>query len=141
MEGESSQRSMIKRSTHQWTVEEDAILIDCCMDLVNHGGWSKDNGTFKSGYLTQLEKSMAEKIPNCAIKGNPHINSRMRTLKSQYREVAEMLSSAASGFGWDDDKKCITCDLDVWVGWVKVLKIHTYVLLYLYVYAICFLLG
>ncbi|XVF44950.1 hypothetical protein PTKIN_Ptkin02bG0164300 [Pterospermum kingtungense] len=43
----------------------------------------------------------------------------MKTLKTQYREVADMLGHAGSGFGWDDVNKCVTCDLDVWNGWLK----------------------
>ncbi|XVF70030.1 hypothetical protein PTKIN_Ptkin11bG0128500 [Pterospermum kingtungense] len=106
-----------KRSTHQWTASEDAVLVQCLLELVNQG-WSKDNG-FKSGYLQQLEKWMASKIPNCQIKVDPHIKSRMKTLKTQYREMADMLGHAASGFGWNDVNKCVTCDLDVWTEWLK----------------------
>ncbi|XP_017982412.1 PREDICTED: uncharacterized protein At2g29880-like [Theobroma cacao] len=43
----------------------------------------------------------------------------MRLLKTQYKEIAEMISHSASGFGCDDVKKCVTCDDDVWIGWVK----------------------
>ncbi|XP_039140395.1 uncharacterized protein LOC120277602 [Dioscorea cayenensis subsp. rotundata] len=60
---------------------------------------------------------MAEKIPNCKIMGYPHIKSRMRTLKSQFRELKEMRSQ--SGFGWDDANKCVTCEDDVWYSWLK----------------------
>ncbi|WRX07824.1 Myb/SANT-like domain - like 1 [Theobroma cacao] len=104
-----------KRSTHQWTPIENGVLIDCCIDLVNEGSWGRDNGTFKPGYLQQLEQWMKERIPNCNIKAIPHIYSRMRLLKTQYREIAEMISHSASGFGWDDVKKCVTCDDDVWI--------------------------
>ncbi|XP_017980960.1 PREDICTED: uncharacterized protein At2g29880-like [Theobroma cacao] len=41
----------------------------------------------------------------------------MRLLKTQYREIAEMISHSASIFDWDDVKKCVTCDDDVWIGW------------------------
>ncbi|KAH7668927.1 hypothetical protein IHE45_11G042400 [Dioscorea alata] len=81
-----------KRSTHQWNAHEDGILIQCCLDLKDKGGWNGDNGTFRPGYLVHLEKAMAEKISNC---------------------------NAASGFGWDDVNKCVTCDIEVWNGWVK----------------------
>ena len=42
---------------------------------------------------------MAEKIPNCGIKGDPHIKSRMKTLKTQYKEMTNLLGHAGSGFG------------------------------------------
>ncbi|XP_017982352.1 PREDICTED: uncharacterized protein At2g29880-like [Theobroma cacao] len=109
-----------KKSTHQWTPTEDGVLINSCIDLVNERSWGRNNGTFKPGYLQQLEKWMKERILNCNIRAIPHINSRMRLLKTQYREVAEMISHSTSGFGWDDVKKCVTCDDDVWIGWVKI---------------------
>ena len=31
-----------------------------------------------------------------------------------------MLSSVASGFGWDDINKCVTCDIEVRNRWLKV---------------------
>ncbi|KAH7663454.1 hypothetical protein IHE45_14G056700 [Dioscorea alata] len=96
-----------KRSTHQWSAHEDGFLIQCCLDLKDKDGWNGDNGTFRPGYLVHLEKTMAEKIPNCQIKGTPYIQSRLKTLKSQYR------------LGWDDVNKCVTCDIEVWDGWVK----------------------
>ncbi|EOY16509.1 Uncharacterized protein TCM_035306 [Theobroma cacao] len=83
------------------------------------GSQKANNGTFKLGYLQQLEKWMAEKITNCQIRGIPHIQFRMRLLKSQYREVAEMLGHSASGFRWTDVNKCVTCKTNIWNGWVK----------------------
>ena len=94
------------------------MLVDCLLELVNQG-WSKDN-KFMADYLQQLEKWMVEEIPNCGIKSNPHIKSRMKTLKTQYREMADMLGNAGFGFGWDDVNKCVICDLDVQNGWIKI---------------------
>ncbi|KAH7665638.1 Myb/SANT-like domain-containing protein [Dioscorea alata] len=117
MENLTSQASVKtnKRNNHQWTPSEDKILIECCLELVNQG-WRADNG-FKIGYLSQLQKWMVEKIPNCKIMGDPHIKSRMRILKSQFRELKEMRSQ--SGFGWDEANKCVTCEDDVWYSWLK----------------------
>ncbi|XVE78958.1 hypothetical protein DITRI_Ditri14bG0020100 [Diplodiscus trichospermus] len=36
----------------------------------------------------------------------------MKTLKTQYREVAYMLGNVGYGFGLDDVNKCVTCDID-----------------------------
>ena len=95
MDDLSSQRSgkASKRSTHQSTSTEDAILVNCLLELVNQG-CSKDNG-FRASYLQQLEKWMAEKIPNCGIKGDPHIKFKMKT---QYRKVIDILGHADFGF-------------------------------------------
>ncbi|KAH7691695.1 Myb/SANT-like domain-containing protein [Dioscorea alata] len=117
MENLTSQENvkMNKRNNHQWTPTEDKILIECCLELVNQG-WRANNG-FKPGYLSQLQKWMAEKIPNCKIMGNPHMNSRMRTFKAQFRELKEIRSQ--SRFGWDKVNKCITCEDYVWYSWLK----------------------
>ncbi|KAH7653464.1 hypothetical protein IHE45_19G081600 [Dioscorea alata] len=65
-----------KRNNHQWSPAEYKVLVEY-------------NG-FKIGYLTQLQKWMAENIPSCKIMGDPHIKSRMRTFKAQFRELKEM---------------------------------------------------
>ena len=73
--------------------------------------WRGEGGNFKVGFLSQLEKMMANKIPNCNIKAQPHIHSRLKLLKQQYGAIYDMLNT--SGFGWDDTRKCISCDQDV----------------------------
>lgn len=55
--------------------------------------WRTNNG-FKIGYLTQLQRSMVEKIPNYKIIGDPHIKYRMMTLKAQFRQIKEMRSQS-----------------------------------------------
>ncbi|TYJ99700.1 retrotransposon protein [Cucumis melo var. makuwa] len=44
---------------HSWTKEEEVGLVE----LVNVGGWRSDNETFRPGYLYQLARIMAFKIP------------------------------------------------------------------------------
>ncbi|KAA0036791.1 retrotransposon protein [Cucumis melo var. makuwa] len=48
---------------HSWTKEEEAGLVECLVELVNVGGWRFDNETFRPGYLNQLARMMAFKIP------------------------------------------------------------------------------
>ncbi|KAA0064269.1 retrotransposon protein [Cucumis melo var. makuwa] len=50
---------------HVWTKEEEGTLVECLMELVSMGGWKSDNCTFRPGYLTQLVRMMAEKLPEC----------------------------------------------------------------------------
>ena len=42
-----------------------------------------------------------------------------------------MLGVAASGFGWNDTKKCIECDKSIFNGWVKVIFIYYFEMLHL----------
>ena len=53
---------------HQWTALEDSKVVECLLHMANSGKWKADNGTFKPGYLPQLEKMMNEKIPQCGLK-------------------------------------------------------------------------
>ncbi|OMO54607.1 hypothetical protein COLO4_36392 [Corchorus olitorius] len=40
--------------------------------------WRADNGTFRAGYLGELEKRMQERLLGCDAKGTPHISSRVK---------------------------------------------------------------
>ncbi|XVF44266.1 hypothetical protein PTKIN_Ptkin02bG0106700 [Pterospermum kingtungense] len=39
-------------------------------------------------------------------------------MKRQYHAICEMLSNA-SGFGWNDEDKCVTASKDVFDEWIK----------------------
>nr|CAD1822766.1 unnamed protein product [Ananas comosus var. bracteatus] len=125
MEEVSSQQTSKAKNKgikHQWTKHEDEKLIECLLDLSNSRQWRADNGTFRNGYLQQLERWMHEKIPDCELKGVPHIESRFKLWKSQYNAIFEMLGPSASGFGWSDKNKCVECDKNVYDNWVKCLE-------------------
>ncbi|XVF53717.1 hypothetical protein PTKIN_Ptkin05aG0120900 [Pterospermum kingtungense] len=51
------------------------------------------------------------KLPEAQLKANPHIESRVKTLKKQYNAIFEMLT-IGSGFGWNDVDKCLTSSKD-----------------------------
>ncbi|EHA8588829.1 hypothetical protein COCNU_scaffold006797G000020 [Cocos nucifera] len=65
---------------------------------------------------------MANKISNYGIKTQPYIHSRFKLLKQQYGAIYDMLNTL--GFGWDDARKCITCDQDVWTIRSRVILKH-----------------
>ena len=67
-----------------------------------------DNG-FRSGYLGQLEKIIEQKIPNCGLKADPHILSRVKTLKKQTLAISDMIANS-SGFSLDHENKMIVCE-------------------------------
>ena len=63
---------------------------------------------------------MNEKIPNCGLKAQHYIDSCVKILKKQYNAVSEILGPCASGFGWNDDLKCIVTKKSVFDEWVNV---------------------
>ena len=41
---------------HSWTIQEDAVLVRCLHVMADDPKWKGDNGTVRSGYLSQLRK-------------------------------------------------------------------------------------
>ena len=95
----SSMTSSSRLPKHTWTKEEEASLVE----LVNAGGWRSDNGTFHPGYLNQLARMMAFKIPGCNIHAST-IDSRIKLMKRMFYALLEMCGLMCSGFGWNDEK-------------------------------------
>lgn len=107
------------RKCSRWTPSEDRALVTAISDLLDLGGWKADNGQFKNGAWAKVEAIMQQKLPGCDKKAKPHIESRVKLLRRQYDAIAEMLSPSASGFGWNDEAKFVTCPQAVWDDWVK----------------------
>uniref|UniRef100_A0A8R7QVK2 Myb/SANT-like domain-containing protein n=1 Tax=Triticum urartu TaxID=4572 RepID=A0A8R7QVK2_TRIUA len=84
---------------------------------MNDSSWKVDTG-HKSGYLTYIEKKMAEVLPHADLKADPHIRSKVKILKKQLSYVLEIMQNG-SGFGWDDEKKMVIGDRETYMGWAK----------------------
>ncbi|XP_054785965.1 uncharacterized protein At2g29880-like [Prosopis cineraria] len=108
-----------KSTHHVWTPEEDSLLVQSLLQLRDDGTLVADNG-FKAGGLKKLQRMIEEKSPGCGILAVPHIQSRLKTLKTSWQVIYDMLyGSNTSGFGWDPDKQCVTADKEVWDEYVK----------------------
>ncbi|KAK0585181.1 hypothetical protein LWI29_024345 [Acer saccharum] len=102
-----------------WTEEEDNKLIEPLLELNNNGRF-KAEGSFKPGHLKELEKKLHEKLPRYDLLAKPHIESRMKTLKTHFHIVHDMLTgSNCSGFGWDIEKKTVTAEKPVWDAYIQ----------------------
>ncbi|PON87613.1 Myb/SANT-like domain containing protein [Trema orientale] len=99
--------------------EEDKHLIDALIELHNEGKF-KAEGNFKPGHLKELENKLRDRMPRCDLQAKPHIESRMKTLKTHFQVVHEMLTGPyCSGFGWDSERKVITAEKPVWDAYLE----------------------
>ncbi|KAL6624579.1 hypothetical protein ACP70R_031900 [Stipagrostis hirtigluma subsp. patula] len=105
-----------RRDKRHWTAEEEKILVDILYEM-NDSGWKVDTG-HKSGYHLYIEKELAKKLPNAQIKADPHIQSKVKTLKKQLSWILD-IQQYGSGFGWDDDRKMVVGDKEAFMEWAK----------------------
>ncbi|CAN6287908.1 unnamed protein product [Urochloa humidicola] len=100
-----------KRDKRHWTAEEEKVLTDVLYEM-NDSGWKVDTG-HKSGYLSFIEKELATRLPNACIKADPHIQSKVKTLKKLLSYVLDIQQSG-SGFGWDEERKMVVGDRTIY---------------------------
>ncbi|KAF7812059.1 putative Myb/SANT-like domain-containing protein [Senna tora] len=101
MEGQSESSTPAALKNHRvWTPTEDALLVQCLLDVIAADGKFIQKNFFIPGHLRTLEGKMEEKSPRCGIKGIPHIQSRLRTLKSNWQ--------------------CVTVEPAVWDEYVRI---------------------
>ncbi|KAK3230660.1 hypothetical protein Dsin_002541 [Dipteronia sinensis] len=100
-----------------WTKEEEDALLSILDETVETGGRA-DCGSFKSGTVKNIETRMLFAIPDCGLKANPHIETKMKFWKKQHGIVYDMLNT--SGFGWNDVRKYIEVNSDAaWNSYVQ----------------------
>ncbi|GER28413.1 Rho guanine nucleotide exchange factor 10-like protein [Striga asiatica] len=99
-----------------WSPAEESALVDILKDMVNEG-WRVDNG-FRQGYNFEIERRLHKKYPDCTLRADPHISSKIHVWRKNYVSVA--LIKTTSGFGWSELTKTFSCDDQVWSNWIKV---------------------
>ena len=108
-------RKVVRRT---WTRDEEEALLTILEDVVARGQRC-DTGSFKSGTINMIERSLSDMCPQSGLKANPHIESKLKKWKKQYGIVYDMLNK--SGFGWNDSLKCVEVDSDeAWRSYVQV---------------------
>ena len=118
--GGSSNDQSRKGMRRTWTKDEKEALLTILEDVVARGQHC-DIGSFKSGTMTIIERSLSVMCPQSGLKVNPHIESKLRKWKKQYGVVYDMLNK--SGFGWNDTLKCVEVDSDeAWRSYVQVIN-------------------
>ena len=78
---------------HSWTNQEDAVLVRYLHGMTNDLKWKRDNCTFRSRYLRQLEKMLDKKLFESKIKADLHIKSNIRLLTRQYNAICKMITT------------------------------------------------
>ena len=77
------------KNKRAWSYDESSTLIEVMLEVHNTGKYKADRG-FKPGYFLAVERGLQAKLPGSGIKANPHIESRMKTLRIHFNIVYDM---------------------------------------------------
>ncbi|KAF5953287.1 hypothetical protein HYC85_006143 [Camellia sinensis] len=107
------------RGRRVWTLKECDVLIQAMRDLFSEKR-KADNGQFRCGFYSELEKLIILAFPGTDLHASSHIKSKIKFWRRQYNLLTDMLR--LSGCGWDDFDKIILIDSEqVWQNYVKVI--------------------
>ena len=68
----------------------------------------KTNGGFRNNYLSEVHRRILAKRPDFSKKISPHIESKVKWLKTKFHVINDMLKQ--SGCSWNDVEKKIACE-------------------------------
>ncbi|KAK6780998.1 hypothetical protein RDI58_023182 [Solanum bulbocastanum] len=107
-----SRRRSTPSTRRTWTPTEESTLINGLKELCVNGRRA-DNGTFRPGYLMELEHYLRERHPESGLKGEPHVNSKLKFWKRSYASLSLLKGRSGLGFQYsdgtiiiDDPKEC-----------------------------------
>ncbi|KAK9056344.1 hypothetical protein SSX86_027434 [Deinandra increscens subsp. villosa] len=111
------------KNKRKWNENEDEKLVAAMLDVLNSGSNYKSDNGFKPGFFNAVEQQLAISLPGAGIKAKPHIESRVKTMKSDWSAVYDMLSwNNTSGFGWDYQNAMLDAPQPVWQAYILVHK-------------------
>ncbi|CAN0825138.1 hypothetical protein LINGRAHAP2_LOCUS317 [Linum grandiflorum] len=99
----------------KWTPAMDDCLIDIMLEMVKNNQYQ--NGTFRPGTYKEMERQLNLLEPECGVRVDPNIQSRLKTLKKKFNGVKELRS--LSGAGWNDALKQVEIDPIIYNEYVK----------------------
>ncbi|XP_048429301.1 uncharacterized protein LOC103951385 isoform X1 [Pyrus x bretschneideri] len=103
-------------TSRNWTDHDEDVLLTILEEMVVNGVRC-ETGSFKADTFVMVATKMREMIPGINIEPK-HIQNKLKCLKEKYSSAYDMMNT--SGFGWDDEKKCVVVDSDdVLQLWVK----------------------
>ncbi|KAF5790837.1 putative Myb/SANT-like domain-containing protein [Helianthus annuus] len=111
------------KNKKKWNEDEDEKLVAAMLDVLNSGSNYKSGNGFKPGFFSAVERQLAISLPGAGIKAKPHIESRVKTMKSDWSAVHDMLAwNNTSGFGWDYNNGMLEAPPPVWQAYIQVHK-------------------
>lgn len=116
MEGDEIIRGRGKNKQY-WSDEEVKALIEILQELAADPLWKTDGG-FRNNYMTEVHRKMLVKILAFAKQVSPHIESKIKWLKTKYHLINEICRQ--SGCQWNDVECKIACEKQWFEDWCKV---------------------
>ncbi|KAK1432255.1 hypothetical protein QVD17_09150 [Tagetes erecta] len=108
------------KNKRKWNNIEDEKLVAAMLDVLNSGSNYKSDNGFKPGFYNAVEQQLAKALPEAGIKAKPHIESRIKTMKSDWSAVHDMLAwNNTSGFGWDHNNDMLDAPQLVWQAYIQ----------------------
>lgn len=105
-------------TSRNWNDHDEDVLLTILEEMVVDGVRCETD-SFKAGTFVMVAMKIREMILGINIEPK-HIQNKLKRLKEKYSFAYDMMNT--SGFGWDDEKKCVVVDSDdVLQLWVKCL--------------------
>ena len=97
-----------------WTDEQICTLLECLIEATHQAQASE--GGFKPAVFKSCRVEL--KQVHGIDYSDKQVRNKVTSLKGRWKLVLEV--AAKSGFGWDDELKCVTADEETWDELIKV---------------------